>query len=256
MGVLNVTPDSFSDGGLFLDPEKAVAHGIDLIDAGADIVDIGGESTRPGAETVAVDEEIARVVPVVEALAPRARVSIDTRRVEVARAAIAAGATILNDISASLFEVAASTNAGWIAMHMQGEPQTMQAAPHYDDVVAEVSQFLFERAEKAKASGVNDVWIDPGIGFGKTVDHNLQLLRGLDVLTESDFPVVVGTSRKSFLGKLLARDEVVAAPDDRLAGSLTTAIWAATHGASIVRVHDVLETVRALSVIDLLKASN
>lgn len=255
MGVLNVTPDSFSDGGLFYDPAKAVAHAIDLIDHGADIIDVGGESTRPGATPVTIDEEIARVVPVIGALASRTRVSIDTRHAEVARAAVSAGASIINDISATLSAVAASEGAGWIAMHMQGEPQTMQANPTYGDVVEEVSQFLFREAREARDLGVKDVWIDPGIGFGKTVEHNLQLLRRLDVLTESDFPVVVGTSRKSFLGKLLGDGDTVAPLGDRLEGSLATAIWAVTHGASIVRVHDVLETKRALRVIEPLRAA-
>ncbi len=255
MGVLNVTPDSFSDGGLFLDPSKAVAHGIDLIDSGADMIDVGGESTRPGAAFVSIDEEIARVIPVVEALSDRIRVSIDTRRAEVARAAVGAGATIINDVSASLYEVAATEGAGWIAMHMQGEPQTMQARPEYANVVREVSEFLIERANTARRAGVDEVWIDPGIGFGKTVEHNVELIAQLDVLTQSDFPVVVGTSRKSFLGKLPGAGQTLASPGDRLEGSLATAIWAACHGAAIIRVHDVLETVRALHVVNLLKES-
>ncbi|MDP9072871.1 MAG: dihydropteroate synthase, partial [Actinomycetota bacterium] len=179
MGVVNVTPDSFSDGGCWFDPERAVAHGLELIDQGADIVDVGGESTRPGAAPVDQAEECRRVLPVVEALAARIRVSVDTRRAGVATAAVAAGASLINDVSASLWPVAAATGAGWVAMHMQGQPQTMQADPQYHDVVAEVTGYLVDQAQRAKAAGVTEIWIDPGIGFGKTVQHNLLLLRHL-----------------------------------------------------------------------------
>ena len=248
MGVVNVTPDSFSDGGRHLDPDAAVAHGRALVAAGADVIDVGGESTRPGADEVPEDEERARVVPVVEALAPHVRVSIDTRKAGVAEAAVAAGATLVNDVSASLHEVAAAHGVGWVAMHMLGAPKTMQRDPRYDDVVAEVAAFLVERADRARRAGVGEVWIDPGIGFGKTAAHNLALLARLDVLVATGHPVLVGTSRKRFLGALLAEADGVAAPvgtDDRLEGSVATAVWAFRSGAAMVRAHDVDATVAA-----------
>jgi dihydropteroate synthase len=256
MGVLNVTPDSFSDGGRWLDASAAVAHGLRLAGEGADVVDVGGESTRPGAELVALDEELRRVLPVVAALAPRVRVSIDTRKAEVAEAAVAAGATLVNDVSASLAPVAAAAGVGWVAMHMRGDPRTMQEAPAYDDVVGEVRAFLVERATAARARGVDEVWIDPGIGFGKTAAHNLLLLRHLGELVATGFPVVVGTSRKSFLGRLAPTPEGrytgsgrVAAVDDRLEASVASAAWAVDQGAAMVRVHDVRETVAAVAAL-------
>src|SRR4051794_14920559 len=176
MGVLNVTPDSFSDGGRYLDHEAAIAHGLALFSEGAHVVDVGGESTRPGAQPVAIDEEIRRVVPVIAALAPHVRVSIDTRHAAVAEGAIAAGATLLNDVSASLAPVAAANGAGFVAMHMLGDPRTMQREPSYPDVVADVRAYLLSRADSARAAGVDEVWIDPGIGFGKTAAHNWSLL--------------------------------------------------------------------------------
>ena len=244
MGVLNVTPDSFSDGGRWLDPGAAVAHGLRMVDEGADVVDVGGESTRPGADPVPVDEELRRVVPVVEALAPHVRISVDTRKAEVAEAAIAAGATLVNDVSASLAPVAAAAgpHVGWVAMHMQGDPRTMQRDPSYADVVAEVRAFLVERATGA---GVDEVWIDPGIGFGKTMEHNLTLLAHLDELVATGYPVVVGTSRKSFLGRLTGD----AAADDRVEASVATAAWALSQGAAMVRVHDVRPTVAAAGLL-------
>lgn len=245
MGILNVTPDSFSDGGRFLDPDAAVAHGRAMVDEGAAVIDVGGESTRPGAEPVDPAEEARRVVPVVEALAPLVRVSIDTRHASVAEAAVEAGATLVNDVSASLWEVAAAAGVGWVALHMQGEPRTMQADPRYDDVVAEVRAFLLERAERAVAAGVSEVWIDPGIGFGKTTEHNLTLLHRLEALTDAGFPVLVGTSRKGFLGRLTDG----APADDRLEASLTTAVVAAAKGAAMVRVHDVRFTVDAMRIV-------
>jgi dihydropteroate synthase len=256
MGVINVTPDSFSDGGQYLDHEAAIARGLQLIAEGASVIDVGGESTRPGAEEVPLAEELRRVLPVVTALSPRVRVSIDTRKAEVAEAAIAAGATLVNDVSASLQEVAAAAGptVGFVAMHMLGDPRTMQANPTYDDVVREVLDFLVARADAAVAAGVEVVWIDPGIGFGKTTDHNLSLLKHLDVLVSTGFPVVIGTSRKRFLGALLADAdrpkplEPVGA-DDRLEGSVASAVWAMVQGARMVRVHDVRATVHAARVV-------
>ncbi|MGH9151909.1 MAG: dihydropteroate synthase [Acidimicrobiales bacterium] len=245
MGVLNVTPDSFSDGGRYLDRERAIAHGLALVAEGAAVVDVGGESTRPGAAPVAEDDERARVVPVVAALAPHVRVSVDTSKASVARAALEAGATLVNDVSASLHPVVAGTGAGWVAMHMQGTPASMQDAPAYGDVVAEVRRFLVERAEAAVAAGVGEVWIDPGIGFGKRPEHNLSLLRHLDALVGTGFPVVVGTSRKSFLGLLAGG----AGPHDRLEGSVATATLAVVAGASMVRVHDVAATAAAVRLL-------
>ncbi len=252
MGVINVTPDSFSDGGRYLDHEAAIAHGRELVAAGADVVDVGGESTRPGADAVPVADELDRVLPVVEALAPLVRVSIDTRKPEVAAAAVAAGATLVNDVSAALHEVAAATGAGWVAMHMQGDPRTMQRDPRYTSVVDEVRSFLVERAETAVAAGVGEVWIDPGIGFGKTVAHNLELLARIDELVATGFPVVLGTSRKRFLGVLLAEADGVdgpTPPGDRLEGSLATAVWGYAAGVGMVRAHDVPATVAAAEAV-------
>ena len=245
MGVLNVTPDSFSDGGWWPDAGAAAAEGRRLVAEGADIVDVGGESTRPGAQPVPVQEELARVVPVVRALAPHVRVSIDTRKAAVAEAAVAAGATLVNDVSASLAPVAAALGVGWVAMHMKGEPRTMQQAPSYDDVVAEVRGFLVARATAARHGGVDEVWIDPGIGFGKTVGHNLLLLRHVADLVGTGFPVVVGASRKAFLGRL-THD---APPADRVEASVAAAAWAVGQGAAMVRVHDVRQTVAALRLL-------
>ena len=253
MGIVNVTPDSFSDGARFLDPEAAVAQGRKLFDEGAAVVDVGGESTRPGAEPVPVAEELARVVDVVAGLAPHGRVSIDTTKPEVARAAAAAGAGILNDVSASLHEVAAELDVTWIAVHRQGTPATMQVAPRYDDVVAEVSEYLAAAADRAAAAGVPEVWVDPGIGFGKTTAHNLELLANVPRLTATGVPVVVGASRKRFIGELHARsdgiDQVEVPTDDRLEGSLAAAAWAFAQGASVIRAHDVAATVSAMKVV-------
>ena len=253
MGILNVTPDSFSDGERFLSSEAAVDRGRQLFEEGAAVVDVGGESTRPGAEPVSVDEELARVVDVVAGLAPHGRVSIDTTKPEVARAAVAAGADILNDVSASMHEVAAELNVTWIAVHRQGTPATMQVAPQYGDVVAEVGDYLAAAAERARAAGVPDVWIDPGIGFGKTTDHNLDLLANLRQLAAMGAPVVVGASRKRFIGELHSRSDGCAgqeAPtDDRLEGSLAAAAWAFAQGAAVIRAHDVAATVKAMNVV-------
>jgi dihydropteroate synthase len=253
MGVVNVTPDSFSDGGRYYDHEAAVAHGRRLVEEGADWVDVGGESTRPGADPVPADEEARRVVPVVQALAADGvRVSIDTRKAEVAEAAVAAGARMINDVSASLAPVAAQAGVAFVAMHMLGDPRTMQDEPRYDDVVVDVRDFLVARATDAVAAGVPEVWIDPGYGFGKTLAHNLDLLANLDVLAATGFPVLVGTSRKSSLGRLMARadgTETVPPAGDRLAGSVATAAWAFRCGAAMVRAHEVAATVRAADAV-------
>jgi dihydropteroate synthase len=252
MGVVNVTPDSFSDGGEFLHADAAVAHAKRLAAEGAAIVDVGGESTRPGAEPVPEEVELQRVVPVVERVAQAGgpRVSIDTAKLAVAEAAVQAGARIVNDVTAfrsapELAGLVASAGATCCLMHMQGEPRTMQADPHYDDVVSEVRAFLEERLAFAVGEGVPEehVWLDPGIGFGKTVDHNLELLRRLDEIVAIGRPVVVGTSRKSFLGKLTGRPE-----KERLAGTIATNLLAFEKGASIFRVHDVAPVVDALKV--------
>jgi dihydropteroate synthase len=250
MGVLNVTPDSFSDGGRYLDPDRALARGLDMAHQGADIVDVGGESSRPGAVPVLEAEEMRRVVPVVAALAPHVRVSVDTVKPAVAEAAVEAGATLVNDISGSLWPVAAACGVGWVAMHMQGAPGTMQEDPRYGDVVAEVHGFLLARAQRALEAGVDEVWVDPGIGFGKTAAHNLALLHHIDDLVAAGHPVLVGTSRKGFLGALAPRsDGSPAGVDDRLPGSLATATWAMLAGASMVRVHDVAAAVQAAVLV-------
>jgi len=250
MGILNVTPDSFSDGGAWFDTERAVAHGRAMIAEGADIVDVGGESTRPGATPVPVDEELRRVVPVIEAVSSVVWLSIDTTKPEVADAAVAAGATLVNDVSALLWPVAARYGVGWVAMHRKGTPSDMQRAPSYADVVDEVREFLVDRASRARSAGVEEVWIDPGIGFGKTVHHNLELLAGLDDLVGTGFSVLVGTSRKSFLGVVAPSPDGQPAPvGERLPGSIATAVWAMSRGAGMVRVHDVAETVQAATLV-------
>ena len=250
MGILNVTPDSFSDGGRFVDRERALAHARRMVADGADIIDIGGESTRPGATAVPVDTELERVVPLVEALAREGiLVSVDTQKPDVMRAALAAGAGMVNDVRAlqapGAIEAAATGHAAVCLMHMQGEPRTMQAEPRYADVVTEVRDFLVGRAQACEAAGIARarIVIDPGFGFGKTVAHNLALLRGLRVLAETGYPVLAGLSRKSMLGGLAGRDV-----NDRAAASVAAALAAVAHGAGIVRVHDVRETVDALKV--------
>jgi len=254
MGVVNVTPDSFSDGGRFLGHDAALAHARELIARGADILDIGGESTRPGAEPVAEAEEIARVVPLIAALRAESAVpvSIDTLKPAVARAAVAAGATMWNDVAALRFSpdapaVAAELGCAVVLMHMLGEPRTMQAAPHYDDVVGEVEAFLLARAEAAMAAGVarDRIWLDPGIGFGKTLEHNLALLAALPRFVALGFPVLLGASRKRFIAAL---DPAAEGAGDRLGGSLAAALHGARSGVAAVRVHDVRETVQALKV--------
>lgn len=251
MGIVNVTPDSFSDGGAFADASEAIAHGRRLIAEGADVLDVGGESSRPGADPVSAEHEADRILPVIEALAADVRVSVDTAKAAVAMAAVHAGASLVNDITASLHDVAAETGAGWIAMHMQGQPQSMQSDPTYDDVVAEVRSHLLERARQAAAAGVSEVWIDPGIGFGKTRAHNWALLAALPELVEAGWPVAIGTSRKGFLGAVLGQADGSGAVSvgDRLEGSVATMSHAAVCGVGMVRVHDVAATVGALRAV-------
>jgi len=255
MGVVNATPDSFSDGGLFADTETAVAHGAKLADEGADVVDIGGESTRPGAEPVSSDEELRRVLPVIEGLRaarPDVAISIDTRHPNVAAEGVAAGAAIVNDISGGadpdMMRVAAQGTAGMVLMHMQGEPGSMQVDPRYEDVVEEVHGYLRERVEAALFDGVEaeQLCVDPGIGFGKNLEHNLALLRDLGRFRDLDAGLVIGVSRKRFIGTLTDAED----PTDRVEGSLAAAVLAAAAGADVIRAHDVRATVRALRVAD------
>ena len=255
MGVVNVTLDSFSDGGLFADPRDAVAHAARLIDEGSDILDVGGESTRPGSDPVAIDEELARVLPVIEGIRsarPDAVISIDTRHPDVAAKAIEGGASIVNDVTAgrdpAMFPVARESDTGMILMHMLGEPKTMQDDPRYDDVVSDIHEYLRERVEAAVFAGIpaDHLAVDPGIGFGKSLDHNLALLRSIEEFMDLDAALLVGASRKRFLGTLTGTDD----PTDRLEASRAVAAWCAAHGADVVRVHDVRETVRALAVVD------
>lgn len=261
MGIVNVTPDSFSDGGSWLDPGAAVAHARRLIDDGADLIDIGGESSRPGAQPVDEATELARTIPVVEQLREMVgdmvgdiEISIDTTKPVVARAAVAAGASIINDVSASLETVAAETGAGWIAMHSLGPSATMQRDPSYDDVVDDIRAFLADAARRGREAGVERIWVDPGIGFGKTTGHNLDLVANLDRFSEIA-PVVIGVSRKRFIGEIhaesdgMAAQTPVSAADDRLEGSVALAAWSAHLGVDIVRVHDVRATVHAVRVV-------
>jgi dihydropteroate synthase len=257
MGIVNVTPDSFFDGGQRLDPAKAIADGASMAASGADIIDIGGESTRPGARPVSEEEELARVLPVVQGLRRevKAPISIDTYKSNVARAALDQGADIVNDISAlrldeKMLSLVAAEKVPVVLMHMQGTPGTMQQEPHYNDVVREVRDFLATQLYEAMDAGVppEAIIIDPGIGFGKTIDHNLQLLRGLPVLAALGWPLLVGVSRKAFIGKIL---NVTA--DERLEGSLAAAVAAALAGANILRVHDVPETTKAVRVADAIR---
>jgi dihydropteroate synthase len=253
MGVVNVTPDSFSDGGQFLDPARAIEHGCQLAADGARILDVGGESTRPGAEPVSVDEEMRRIEPVVAGLAGSgAEVSIDTSKAAVAAAALDAGAAIVNDVTAlrgdpEMAALCAERGPTVVLMHMLGTPRTMQDGPHYGDVVDEVKAFLAERLEAALAAGIAEerVWLDPGIGFGKTAAHNFELLRRLGELRELGRPLVVGTSRKSFIGGADGSP-----PDERIGGTIASSVLAAAEGADVLRVHDVAEVRQALAVAD------
>ena len=259
MGILNVTPDSFSDGGQFSNQNRALEHALAMERDGADLLDIGGESTRPGAAEVSADEEIGRVVPLIEQLAQRCRVpiSIDTRKAAVAAAALDAGATIVNDVSAmgdpEMAPLVAERGVPVILMHMRGEPSTMQRQTSYDDIVSEVHDYLLERATFARSRGIegDKIVLDPGIGFGKSTSGNLKLLRALPGLVASGYPVLVGASRKNFIGDLLGGAPV----GERLEGSLAVAAWASQQGARFVRVHDVKATVRALQVLHALQST-
>ena len=257
MGVLNVTPDSFSDGGLFLDHEAAVEHGLRMAVDGADLLDVGGESTRPGSQAVPIDEEIARVLPVVKRLAAEVDVpvSIDTRKPEVAGAALDAGAVVVNDVSGArdplMFEVVRRWGAGLVMMHMLGEPKTMQEDPRYVDVVREVRAYLADRVGSAVAAGIERerLAVDPGLGFGKTYQHNLTLMRDIGAFLDLGVPVVVGPSRKSFIGAALGDLPM----DQRLEGTAGAVAWLAGHGAHVVRVHDVTEMVRVVRMVDAIR---
>jgi dihydropteroate synthase len=257
MGIVNVTPDSFYDGGRRLEPSRAIADGVAMVEAGADILDIGGESTRPGAKPISEEEELARILPVVSGLRREVDIplSIDTYKYVVARRALDAGADIVNDISALRFDpelvsLVAAEKIPVVLMHMQGKPQTMQSEPHYQDVVRDVRDFLAAQLYEAMDSGIEAerIILDPGIGFGKTLEHNLQLLRGLPALAALGQPLLVGASRKNFIGRLLGAE-----PDQRLEGSLAAAVAAVLAGANLLRVHDVAETVKAVRVADAIR---
>jgi dihydropteroate synthase len=254
MGVVNVTPDSFSDGGEFLDPHRAIAHGRELAAEGADVLDVGGESTRPGAEGVTAEEELSRVAPVVDALArgERPSVSIDTSKFAVAEAALSAGAAIVNDVTAlradpDLAGLCAQRGCEVVLMHMLGDPRTMQENPTYEDVVDDVKAFLAQRIEFALSEGIDEerIWIDPGIGFGKTVEHNLELHRRLDELSELGRPIAFGSSRKTFIGSLTGSEV-----DQRLGGTIASNVIAYANGAQMLRVHDVAPMRQAITVAD------
>ena len=254
MGILNVTPDSFSEDGRFFDPEEAIRHAAQMASDGAEVVDVGGESTRPGSDPVPPDEELRRVLPVIERIVqqnPEVPISIDTRKAEVADRVLAAGATAVNDISAGadpeMFGVVRKHDAAIVLMHMKGKPKTMQEAPAYEDVVGEVHEFLRERIEAAEFAGIDAerIAIDPGIGFGKNLEHNLELMRRIDAFLDLGRPVLVGPSRKRFIGTLLDVPE-----DERVEGTVGAVAWLVSRGAHIVRVHDVREVVRAVRVID------
>jgi dihydropteroate synthase len=254
MGILNVTPDSFSDAGRFFTDRAAIDRGAEMVEQGADIVDVGGESTRPGSDPVPAHEELRRVIPVIEQLAkhiPGVLLSIDTRKAEVAAAALDAGASIVNDVSAgadpAMFELAREHGAGIVLMHMQGDPRTMQVAPTYDDVVADVHEYLRERIEAAEFAGIEAerIVIDPGIGFGKDLDHNLELIHRIDAFLDLGRPILVGPSRKRFIGSLLDLPE-----GERVEGTAAAVAWMVARGAHVVRVHDVKEIVRVVRVID------
>ncbi len=255
MGVVNVTPDSFSDGGEFFDHDRAVEHALQMVSDGAHIIDVGGESTRPGSAGVSADEEMQRVLPVIEQVRARSDVliSIDTSKAEVARAALNAGASIINDVTggrgdAQMFALATKSGAAFIIMHMQGEPRTMQLAPHYGDVLREVAEFFRQQFRAAITSGIdpNAIAFDPGIGFGKTVEHNLRLIANLPRLRVEERPLTVGVSRKSFLGKLIGSSDT----SDRVAATVGMTAFLRARGANVLRVHDVKANASALRVTE------
>jgi dihydropteroate synthase len=252
MGIVNVTPDSFSDGGRFFDPDQAIKRGMRLFEQGADIVDVGGESTRPGSDAVPVDEELRRVSPVVRALARYGRVSIDTRKPEVATRAVELGASIINDVSASLDWLAARLGVGWIAMHSKGDPKTMQLDPRYGDVVGEVYSYLERCLIRARELGAPAVYLDPGIGFGKTVEHNLKILANLHRFKRLGSPILIGVSRKSFLSGL-SKTFSPAAATDREDQTLGANLFAILSGVDVIRVHDVSPYVQARSLLDAME---
>jgi len=254
MGILNVTPDSFSDGGSYDTVEKALVRAKEMVDEGADIIDIGGESTRPGSEAVSVEEELSRVVPIVKRLLAEVKVplSIDTMKPEVARECLKLGVSYLNDVTglrnAEMLKVAAEFNCKVIIMHMQGIPKIMQENPHYEDVVKEVKEYLFFQAKKAQEAGVDEIILDPGIGFGKSVEDNLKIIKNLGEFVELGYPVLIGLSRKSFLGKITGLEV-----SERVEATIAADTIAVLNGASIIRVHDVKEAKRALMVVDAIK---
>ncbi len=253
MGVLNVTPDSFFDGGRYASADAAITRGRAMFSEGADVVDVGGESSRPGAAAVDEDEELRRVIPVIEALAPLGPVSVDTVKAGVARAAVAAGAGLINDVSGTLWPTAAECGVGWVAMHRKGTAADMQVDPRYDDVVTEVHGHVLCLADRAAKAGVGEIWVDPGIGFGKTVEHNLALLANVGQLVrdaeERGARVLVGTSNKSFLGVIGSPTGVPLPSDERAEGSLASSTWAMSQGVHMVRVHDVISSVRAARLV-------
>jgi dihydropteroate synthase len=257
MGVLNVTTDSFSDGGLFLEREKAVVHGITMAEEGADFIDVGGESSRPFSERVSIDEEMERVIPVIEGLSREISVpiSIDTCKEAVAREALKAGASIINDVSALRFDpvlasVAAESGVPVILMHMKGTPETMQKSPEYQDLIEEIKEFLEDAVRRAAMAGVREdlILVDPGIGFGKTFDHNLQILKQLSSFSSLEKPILIGTSNKAFIGEILGKKA-----DERVTGTMATVAVAAMQGAHVVRVHNVREAVETVKMVDAIK---
>ena len=257
MGILNVTPDSFFDGGKYFNTKDAIERGVQMVDQGADIIDVGGESSRPFATRVETEVEIERVIPVIKGLKKAGihSISIDTTKPEVAKKAVEAGAVIINDISASLSYVAADYKVGWVAMHMQGTPLTMQLNPKYENIVSDIKRFLIQVAEEATKIGVKEVWIDPGFGFGKTLNDNVELLNLIGEFTETNYQVMVGVSRKSFVGKISAPDvdlvsEALVETDKRKASSVALAMYVILQGVKMVRVHDVLETYQAIKLLD------
>lgn len=262
MGILNVTPDSFSDGGLYLSSDAAIERGMQMVTEGADLVDVGGESTRPGALAVGESEELSRVMPVIGALVARGvAVSIDTSKSIVAKQALDAGACVVNDVTAGsdpkMAQVCAEADATVCLMHMQGEPRTMQIAPHYEEVVTEVRDYLVNRAQTFRSTfGVNDIWIDPGIGFGKTVEHNLALLSNLEVFVVTELPVLIGVSRKSFLGKILGGEYAPIPPEERIEAGIAAQVVAQMAGVKIIRTHDVVQTRRAVEVVARMVAAS